>query len=341
MSKLAIVIPAYKNTYFDQALLSIANQTNKDFTLYIGDDCSPENLYSIIEKYIDRISISYKHFDENIGGKDLVAQWERCIDLVGHEEWIWLFSDDDFMDTNCVEAFYQAINENNDYDLYHLKVKKVDEYSNPTFTQFIPYPEILTVEDYLLGVLQPGYFSTAVEFIFRKSFYFDNGRFQNFDLAWCSDNATVIKLGKRKGIRTIENSLVYWRLSLLNISSIEKDKNIVIRKMNAQLEFANWLYERLKNGEIKIEDSKLRRELESWFMRSIQSRIEILNFKLVVSLMKKFNNIVGNKESMIQNVLFLAIYKLFRNFRGILKKIIFWRFLKLQKQKLQNLRFLL
>lgn len=122
--------------------------------------------------------------------------------------------------------------------------------------------------------------------LLRKSFYLDNETFQNFDLAWCNDNATLIKLGKRKGIRTIENSKVYWRLSTLNISSIEKDKNIIIRKMNAQLEFANWLYERLKNDEIKIEDSKLRRELESWFMRSIQSRIEILNFELVASLIK-------------------------------------------------------
>ena len=46
MAELAIVIPAYKIMYFDQALSSIANQTCKDFTLYIGDDSSPfEQLY--------------------------------------------------------------------------------------------------------------------------------------------------------------------------------------------------------------------------------------------------------------------------------------------------------
>ena len=77
--------------------------------MYIGDDCSPGNLYSIVEKYENRIPIVYKHFDENLGGKDLVAQWERCIDLVGDEEWIWLFSDDDIMDPTCVENFYRYI----------------------------------------------------------------------------------------------------------------------------------------------------------------------------------------------------------------------------------------
>src|ERR1035437_3960780 len=108
MSKLAIVIPAYKRMFFNEALSSIAKQTNKNFTLYIGDDCSPCNLYNIVEKYEKSIPIVYRHFDENIGRKDLVVQWERCIDLVGDEEWIWLFSDDDIMDPTCVENFYNT-----------------------------------------------------------------------------------------------------------------------------------------------------------------------------------------------------------------------------------------
>lgn len=85
MSELAIVIPAYKDMYFDKTLLSIANQTCKEFTVYIGNDASPHDLKSIVNLYKDQIDIVYKNFDENIGGKDLVAQWERCIDLVGDE----------------------------------------------------------------------------------------------------------------------------------------------------------------------------------------------------------------------------------------------------------------
>ena len=40
-NNLAIVIPAYKSTFLPAALDSIAAQTCQDFTLYIGDDCSP------------------------------------------------------------------------------------------------------------------------------------------------------------------------------------------------------------------------------------------------------------------------------------------------------------
>ena len=40
---LAIVIPYYKYTFFEETLLSLQNQTNKKFNVYIGDDASPEN----------------------------------------------------------------------------------------------------------------------------------------------------------------------------------------------------------------------------------------------------------------------------------------------------------
>lgn len=111
-NNLAIIIPAYKATFLAAALDSIAAQTCQDFTLYIGDDCSPNNLEVIVDKYRDKINLVYKRFDTNLGGKDLVAQWERCIDMTQGEDWLWLFSDDDVMEKNCVEEFYKTIKEN-------------------------------------------------------------------------------------------------------------------------------------------------------------------------------------------------------------------------------------
>ena len=105
---------------------SIASQTCKDFTLYIGDDCSPNNIGEIVDKYEDKINIIYKRFDTNLGGKDLVAQWERCIDMTQNEEWIWLFSDDDMMDKNCVEEFYKTIEDNKDCDIFHFDINVIN-----------------------------------------------------------------------------------------------------------------------------------------------------------------------------------------------------------------------
>ena len=100
-TQLAIIIPAYKATFLSAALDSIAAQTCQDFTLYIGDDCSPYNLEDIVNQYRDNI------------------------------KYLWLFSDDDIMEPKCVEAFFSALDETNSYyHLYHFDVKKIDEKGN-------------------------------------------------------------------------------------------------------------------------------------------------------------------------------------------------------------------
>ena len=107
--KLAIVIPAFKAKFLAETLSSIASQTSQDFKLYICDDCSREPIEDIVKSFEGRLSFAYNRFDNNLGGVSLVRQWERCIALTS-EEWIWLFSDDDIMETNCVEEFYNSLN---------------------------------------------------------------------------------------------------------------------------------------------------------------------------------------------------------------------------------------
>ena len=93
-NKLAIIIPAYKARFFREVLDSIVRQSNRDFTVYIGDDASPDDLESIVSDYKDKLDIFYFRFEQNWGGRDLVAHWERCIEL-SDEPLVWLFSDDD------------------------------------------------------------------------------------------------------------------------------------------------------------------------------------------------------------------------------------------------------
>lgn len=335
MSKLAIVIPAYKNNYFDQALLSIANQRNKDFTLYIGDDCSPGNLYSIVKKYEDKIPIVYKHFNENLGGKNLVSQWERCIDLVRDEEWIWLFSDDDMMDSTCVENFYNTLKLYADFDLFHFNVMQIDENQNIK-NNFFDFPEILTSEEFVLNKLQGGNFSTVVEYIFRKSHFYELDRFQTFDLAWGSDDATWIKLGKKHGIRNIANSNVYWRTSPYNISPNNWDYDIFVRKWYAELEFIKWIYTYTKQNNIQINTIILKQKIKSSFFRSIKIKIKLLSFGMLTEILSRFYLILYNKKCPRHIIAFLYFYKPYHIFFDILKYLIFWEYIKLHKAKIES-----
>lgn len=104
--KIAIVIPAYKCRFLRQTLDSIVVQTCRSFTVYIGDDASPQNLKEIVSDYADKMNIVYRRFDTNLGGVDLPGHWDRCIALA-KEPVVWFFSDDDLMPRG--RAYYKSI----------------------------------------------------------------------------------------------------------------------------------------------------------------------------------------------------------------------------------------
>lgn len=316
MSKLAIVIPAFKEIYFEKAIQSIADQTSKDFTLYIGDDSSPYDLKTIADRFKDKIQIVYKRFDENFGGTNLVGQWERCIDMVRDEEWIWLFSDDDMMDKNCVADFYNARVSYPDFDVFHFNVHTINQDDN--IVRSFNFPEFLTSEEYFFGRYQLGYHSFVVEYIFRKSHFNQMGRFENFDLGWGSDDALWIKLSNRKGIKTIGTSTVYWRRSPHNISPNYKDKNILVRKFQARIQFAGWAVKQAEMQNIRLEEKKLRQMLERVFVENMIISSDILSFKMINDLLSKFFDTLTKSKPSKKKLVHIYFHKIRRS---LVKKI--------------------
>ncbi|MBQ8452306.1 MAG: glycosyltransferase [Prevotella sp.] len=241
MKRLAIIIPAYKATFLPAALDSIAAQTSQDFTLYVGDDCSPEPISEIVEQYRDKIDLVYQRFDSNLGGRDLVAQWERCIAMSKDEPYIWLFSDDDVMEPNCVEALLRQIEATDGaYDLYHFDVNEINEKGE--VTKHLPeYPQVLSAYDFYKGKTSGRYRSYVVENVFSRKAYQQAGGFKNFDLAWSSDVATWCILSKEKGMCRISEAKVCWRRSSQNITP-DKSRHISERKLMARCESLAWAY---------------------------------------------------------------------------------------------------
>ena len=244
--RLAIIIPAYKAKFLPAALESIAAQTCKDFTLYIGDDCSPEPISEIVEQYRDKIYMVYQRFDTNLGGKDLVAQWERCIAMSKDEPYIWLFSDDDVMEPNCVEALLRQVDETKaSYDVYHFNVDIINE-RGAFETRKQDYPAVLPAYSFYRGKNSGRLSAFVVENVFKRKVYEQLGGFMKYDLAWGSDVATWIVFSGRKGICTVPNARVSWRQSSQNITP-DYSRQIAERKLRAQLEFLNWAYRYFAN----------------------------------------------------------------------------------------------
>lgn len=239
--RLAIIIPAYKSTFLPAALDSIAAQTCQDFTLYVGDDCSPEPIGNIVEQYRDKIDMVYQRFDRNLGGKDLVAQWERCIAMSKNEHYIWLFSDDDVMEPSCVEILFKQIEDTKGaYDVYHFDVNEIN--AEGCVTKHLPaYPQVLSAYDYYKGKNTGRYRSYVVENVFSRRIYEQAGGFKNFDLAWGSDVATWCIFCGKNGMHKVPNTHILWRRSSQNITP-DKSRQIAERKLMARCQSLNWAY---------------------------------------------------------------------------------------------------
>jgi len=287
---LAIVIPAYKASFLPAALDSIAAQTCQDFTLYIGDDASPYSLEGIINLYRDKIDLVYKRFDTNLGGRDLVAQWERCIALTKGEPYIWLFSDDDVMEPRCVEAFLSLPFDICDNYVSHFNIHVIDDHGT-IIKSPCHFPERMTAKEYLDAKLfQKGIISYVVEFVFPRWVYEKTDGFQNFDLAWGSDFITWIKFADAcNGIYTIDRdqAKVRWRSSNENISP-NKSHDVLMRKLMSQINYTAFIVDFLKKNGYKVHFKYVR-----YVWGYLYRNIRFIDFEDFKEIKKVYNEIIG------------------------------------------------
>ncbi|OAB27874.1 Glycosyltransferase involved in cell wall bisynthesis [Flavobacterium fryxellicola] len=223
---LAIVIPFYKLFFFEETLQSLANQTDKRFKVYIGNDASPENPNHLLEKYQGQFEFIYHRFESNLGGTSLVKQWERCIAKIENEKWIMILGDDDYLETNVVAKWYQH------YDAFYDKSnvirfasKSVNMKLNGIISDSFTHP--------LWEKAAASYFrrfkgltrSTLSEYVFSKESFLNYG-FHDFPLAWHSDDAAWLDFSDSRPIYTINDSNVFVRFSIISISGNNETQNL-------------------------------------------------------------------------------------------------------------------
>ena len=239
-SALAIVVPFYKVDYFQDLLEALKNQTNQDFCVYVGDDCSPNDPQEIIERYKDVLNISYLRFEQNLGAVSLAKQWNRCLEMVGDETWVWVVPDDDIPAKECVAAFYNALPaaEENRVKVFRFSYKLIDE--NGTVTNDLQFeePELEDNLAYYNRLMRGKTASSLGDNIFHKESLVGTGGFVDFPKAWGSDHATVLRAASGGQLRYLADATLYFRISGKNISSDTSDG---VEKLKARIQFARWL----------------------------------------------------------------------------------------------------
>ena len=242
--KYSFVLPAYKAKYLKESIDSIINQTYADFELIIVNDASPEDVDSIVASYSDE-RIQYYRNEKNIGGTDLVAQWNYCISYA-KGEYLILASDDDIYSLEYLEKMDTLVQRYPETNVFRCRVKRFD--NSGRILQIDGYEgEFLTKIEYL-HLWTAKHIGSGIPFvIFKRDALMETGGFVNYPLAWFSDDATILKLADNGiGIYSKE-TLFSFRYSNENISTAKNTKKSLLAKYRATRKFYDDCIEFLEN----------------------------------------------------------------------------------------------
>ncbi|HLU88643.1 MAG TPA: glycosyltransferase [Cyclobacteriaceae bacterium] len=238
--KFSVCIPAYKSKYLEDCILSILNQSHHDWELVLLNDCSPEPVEAIVDRFDDP-RIRYFKNETNVGAVDLVHNWNKCLDLA-RGEYIMIMGDDDLLDPKYLEEFSKLILAYPQVEVYHCRSKIIDD-DGETVMLTPSCPTFESVYDSIwhrLRQLRSNYIS---DYVYRSDSLKARGGFYYLPLAWGSDDITAFIASAEKGIAHSNKPVFQYRDNRLSITSTGND----LEKMNANLGYAEWLKNFLTN----------------------------------------------------------------------------------------------
>lgn len=298
INKIAVVIPYYKIDFFENTLISLKNQTNKKFNLYIGNDNSPNDPNLLIKKY-DLIITRYKNFETNLGKNSLSKQWERCIDeFVDQEEWVIVLADDDILSENCIQEFYNNVEdaEKNNISLIKYKCQVINE-NNKIIKEFPDYPRIQKAPIFFGNLYLNIGFSTLSENIFRIEKY-KKYKYKDIELAYGSDAIAFLEFSEFGDLLIINNALMSFRDSEVNLSGNRNSTDYRSRKMKGNAQYMAYLlknYSQKFDYETRVNMSKmLYRNFRVIYRNNLIKNIYYFSILLKTIKITDIKNIIKN-----------------------------------------------
>ena len=247
----SILIPAYKDQFLGMAISSVLNQTYKNLELIIVDDCSPNDLKSIVAGFDDS-RIQFYRNERNYGAIDVVDNWNKCLEYATGD-YVICMGDDDMLCANCLEVYAKLISANPENQVFHGRTEIIDEKGNTVF--FLESRDVLeSIFDHLLYRWE-GRRQYIGDFVFKTEPLRCYGGFYKLPLAWASDDISVIRQAFTHGIANTNEFVFKYRENSQTISTSGSAKI----KFDAICKEHMWYKEFLVDGKFVKE-----RELKSY-----------------------------------------------------------------------------
>jgi len=241
--KFSITIPAYKSHYLKEAIESVVGQTYADWELIIVDDCSPEDLRSIVEPFLTDSRIRYYRNEKNCGAVNVVENWNICLGYCTGD-YVICMGDDDRLLPCCLAEYQQLIQKQPGLNVYHTRTEIIDEQGNVINLQE-PRPEWESVFSLIWNRWDHRDRQYIGDFCYNTEYLKNAGGYYKLPLAWGSDDITATLAAKEKGIANTQTFGFQYRENSLTISTSTKLFKQRIKGLEAQYNwFTNFLNER-------------------------------------------------------------------------------------------------
>lgn len=230
-------MPSYKASFLEEALLSIKNQTFRNFKVLVSDDCSPENLKPIYDKVCgDDSRFSFRRNEENMGSKSLVSHWNLLVDMCD-TEYLIMASDDDVYEPKFLEEINDLTIKYPQVDVLRARARRVVdgklERSDYNLDELMSFAQFASTFGDLPIV------SCLANYVFRTRRLQEIGGFPDFPAAAKSDSATAMYMAFN-GIATTPDVLFTFRISNENLSSKSGYAKNILNVATADLLFVDW-----------------------------------------------------------------------------------------------------
>jgi hypothetical protein len=143
--------------------------------------------------------------------------------------------DDDLLEPRCLEAFGELIARHPDKDVYHMRTSFIDE-NGTVFRVLEERPETETLAEMVLARWK-GRPQMIGDYLFRRQPLVEAGGYYDLPYAWCSDDITVFRAAREKGIANGNEPLFLFRKSRYSISGNARNTE---GKLKATLQSESW-----------------------------------------------------------------------------------------------------
>jgi glycosyltransferase involved in cell wall biosynthesis len=235
--KFTITIPSFKSRYLDEAIRSVVSQTYADWELIIVDDCSPEDIKSVVAPYLSDKRIRYYRNERNCGSVNVVDNWNICLGYATGD-YVICIGDDDRLLPCCLEEYKLLIEKYPGLNVYHARTEIIDENGELKNIQE-QRPQWESALSLIWNRWDHRNRQYIGDFCYGREYLVEAGGYYKLPLAWGSDDITAVLAAREKGIANTQAFCFQYRENSHTITSSTTNAKIKIEACLMQYEWYN------------------------------------------------------------------------------------------------------